>query len=507
MTSARQPADTLNALMRSLPSMNVVLDALQDAASQADGSETAMLCAALTSSTPRPLLREAIDDFLDKQRAVLRRGYILRPESLDIETLLPHIARHAAQFCTPHLRKVINATGVVIHTNLGRSLLAEEAADAVVEAARHYSNLEFNVETGERGSRYSHVEELICRLTGAEAALVVNNNAAAVLLVLDTLCAKREVVISRGELVEIGGSFRIPAVMEKSGCLLHEVGATNRTHFADYDNAINENTAALMKVHTSNYRIVGFTKSVSRKELADLAHKNGLPLLEDLGSGMLFGMVEFKTLGLDDEPAVRDVLKEGVDIVTFSGDKVLGGPQAGIIAGKAEYIAKIKKNQLGRALRIDKLTLAALEATLRLYLDPDLAKKRIPTLRMLTESKATLCRKAEILAETIREALHSAQLAVPYKVLLRDGSSRVGGGAFPECALPTSLVCVSSPGSSPNALYHALLRTTPPLVARVEHDFLCLDPRTIRDTEMTETATSFIQAFRLLADSAAKEAP
>lgn len=499
MTLKKQPTASLNSLMRSLPSMNAVLDAIRDAASQPDGSETAVLCAALSTSIPRPLLRDAIDDFLDSQRHAIREGRVQGVKKLHVGTLLPHIARHAAEFCAPHFRRVINATGVVIHTNLGRSLLAEEAVNAVTEAARRYSNLEFDTGTGERGSRYSHVESLICRLTGAEAALVVNNNAAAVLLMLDTLCKGREVIISRGELVEIGGSFRIPAVMEKSGCTLREVGATNRTHLADYAEAVTENTAALLKVHTSNYRMIGFTKAVPRKELAVLAKERGLPLLEDLGSGMLFTMAGLASCGLGDEPPVVEVLKDGVDVVTFSGDKVLGGPQAGIIAGRAEYIAKIKKNQLNRALRIDKMTLAALEATLRLYLDPDLAKERIPTLRMITYDKAELRWKAEELAETVSEALNSVAAGAPCTIVIRDGASRVGGGAFPECDLPTSLVCIASPEVTPDALHRALLRTNPPLVARVEHESLCLDPRTIRDDEVGETAAALARAFRILA--------
>ncbi len=482
-------------LLRSLPSMTVILDAFADPASASNDPEVTSLCALLTANLPRPLLREHIEGFIDTCRAAVRQGQLTNAAELSLSALLPRIVRHVASAGAPHFKRVLNATGVVIHTNLGRSLLADEAADAVRQAALSYSNLEFDLESGERGSRYSHVEPLICRLTGAEAALVVNNNAAAVFLVLDTLCKGREVVISRGELVEIGGSFRIPSMMEKSGCVLREIGATNRTHFADYRDAVSERTAALMKVHTSNYRIIGFTKEVSRRELAALAREKGLPLLEDLGSGVLFDMGGAGLPSLAGEPTAAQVLADGVDVVTFSGDKVLGGPQAGIIAGKAEYITRIKKNQLNRALRIDKLTLAALEATLRLYLDPELAKRRIPTLRMLCMGEEELRHRAEELAESLRAALASPDGHSPLEITIRKGNSRVGGGAFPECDLPTHLVCLGMPETAPNALQQALLRVQPPLLARVERNALCLDPRTLRDDEFPEAAAALSQAL------------
>lgn len=467
----------LSSLLRALPSMNTLLDALSGS-----GGEAAAL--------PRAYLRECIERFLENRREDIRAGRVSRAEELAPAILLPRLAAHVRAVSRPNFRRVLNAAGVIIHTNLGRGPLSREAVEAVAEAARHYSNLEFDLDVGARGSRYSHVEDLILRLTGAEAALVVNNNAAAVLLTLDTLCKGREVVVSRGELVEIGGSFRIPEVMEKSGCTLREVGATNRTHKRDYSAAINENTAAVMKVHASNFRMIGFTSQVERRELAALAKEHGLPLIEDLGSGTLFDFAGAGLPALAAEPTAARVLAEGVDVATFSGDKVLGGPQAGIIAGRAAYIDRIKRNPMNRALRIDKMTLAALEATLRLYLDPELAVRRVPTLRMICMSAKELRTRANRLARLIRKepALHEAEVTV------RPGVSRIGGGAFPEHDLPTHLVRVRVPALSPDALKQALLHTDPPLVARVEDDALCLDPRTLADEEIPLAARSLAQA-------------
>ena len=478
-------------LYRSLPSMNSVLEAFS---SREDGplAEARLF---LSASVPRPLLRESIENFLENCRAAISRGDIQAPEELTLSTLLPHILRHVQKLSRPHFRRVINATGVIIHTNLGRSLLPREAVRAVTEAATHYSNLEFDLNTGERGSRYSHVETLICRLTGAEAALVVNNNAAAVLLLLDTLCQGGEVLVSRGELVEIGGSFRIPEVMKKSGCLLKEVGATNRTHLKDYAAAITAQTAAFMKVHTSNYRIVGFTAEVSREDLAALAQKHGLPLLEDLGSGTLFDFAGAGLTHLAGEPLASKVLAQGVDVITFSGDKVLGGPQAGIIAGKAAFVERIKKNPLNRALRIDKLTLAALEATLRLYIDPELAIRKIPTLDMMCVTQEELTVRAGALARILEKRLSALLAPGSFSIVVRPDVSRAGGGAFPEHELPTCLVCICSDAHSPDSLRKALLTTNPPLVARVEEGALCLDPRTIEDSEYTLLTEAMAQAL------------
>ena len=474
---------TPSALFRALPAMDGILTALAfavDAAVRGQESVVALADAHALASAPRALVRQAVTEFLDSRREAIRQGRVQDAGQLALSVLLPDLARNVAVAVRPHFRRVLNATGVVIHTNLGRSVLAEEAVAAVTEACRHYSNLEFDLDTGGRGSRYSHVEALLCRLTGAESALVVNNNAAAVLLVLDTLCKGREVVVSRGELVEIGGSFRIPEVMERSGCLLREVGATNRTHARDYAAAIGPETAALMKVHTSNFLMRGFVKSVSRTEMASLAHEHGLPAIEDLGSGCLFNFAQAGAAYVAHEPTVQEAVASGMDVVTLSGDKVLGGPQAGIILGRTAFLDRIKHNPLNRALRIDKMTLAALEATLRLYLEPERAQKSIPTLRMMLASGEELQRRAKKLARMLRARLLEAGLGQS-AVSVRPGASRVGGGAFPESDLPTYLVAVAC--GKLEDVRQRLLTASPPLVVRLEQDALCLDPRTLLDEE------------------------
>lgn len=476
---------TSSNLYRALPAMDGVLAALAlavDAAAAGRESVVAPDDAHALVSAPRTLVRQAVTEFLDARREDIRQGRVRDAGELALPVLLPDLARSAAAAARPYFRRVLNATGVIIHTNLGRSVLAEEAVAAVTEACRHYSNLEFDLGTGERGSRYSHVESLLCRLTGAESALVVNNNAAAVLLVLDTLCKGREVVVSRGELVEIGGSFRIPDVMERSGCLLREVGATNRTHARDYAAAIDAETAALMKVHTSNFLMRGFVKSVSRAEMSALAHEHGLPAIEDLGSGCLFSFAQAGGLHGVHEPTVQEAVAGGMDVVTLSGDKVLGGPQAGIILGKAAYLDRIKRNPLNRALRIDKMTLAALEATLRLYLEPERAQRSIPTVRMMLASGEELQRRAKKLARMARTRFSGAGLG-HISIGVRAGASRVGGGAFPESDLPTHLVAVEC--GKQEEVRQRLLAASPPLVARLEQDALCLDPRTLADEEFS----------------------
>ena len=466
----------MSELFRHVPSVDAALTALE---------------AELRGSLPRPLVRELVNAFFERCREDVRAGRIERAEDLGLPRLLPRLAAFVRERGRPHFRRVLNATGVVVHTNMGRSLLCDEAVRAVAEACAHYSNLEFDLATGERGSRYSHVRDLLCRLTGAEDALVVNNNAAAVFLVLDTLAKGREVVVSRGQLVEIGGSFRIPDVMARSGAILREVGTTNRTHLADYERAVNPSTAALMRVHASNFRVVGFTSEVPLKELRPLADRHGLLVIEDLGSGNL---CEFPAPGLAGEPPVQSVVADGADVVTFSGDKALGGPQAGLIVGKKAAVERIKKNPLNRALRIDKMTLAALEATLRLYLDPEQAKARIPTLRMIGLSEAGLKSQAGRLARLIRSALGRE-----IEVSTRKGVSRVGGGAFPERDLPTTLVALAPRRPiGLEALRAALLATDPPLVGRVEADALCLDPRTLGQGEHALAVRALAQAVAAL---------
>jgi len=417
---------------------------------------------------PRGVVVEAVRGVLGGLRAALLRGESvdLRPEA---------VAAGVAQAVLPKLRRVVNATGVVLHTNLGRAVLCERALQAIAAAGGGYTNLEFDLNRGKRGERYALVEEILCRLTGAEAALVVNNNAAAVLLALSTLAAGREVIVSRGQLVEIGGSFRIPDVMRQSGAILVEVGTTNKTHLSDYRNAITERTALLLHVHMSNYRIVGFTREVSPAELSGLGREHGLPVMSDLGSGTLLDLRRF---GLPYEPTVQEIVGAGVDVVTFSGDKLLGGPQAGIIVGRREYIARMKRNPLTRAVRIDKLTLAALEATLREYLDPQEALTTIPTLRLLTRPLEELKALAGRLAGEL-----AAALGPEVAVWVEEGCSEVGGGALPTALPRTACVCLSFPELEAGEAARRLLRAEPPVVTRVERDALVLDLRTIDPAE------------------------
>ncbi|MDO9536256.1 MAG: L-seryl-tRNA(Sec) selenium transferase, partial [Bacillota bacterium] len=336
-------------------------------------------------------------------------------------------------------------------------------------------NLEISLKTGLRSSRYDHVEDFLCRITGAEGALVVNNNAGAVFLALNSLAAGREVIVSRGELVEIGGSFRLPEVMTSSGAVLAEVGATNRTYLKDYRGAINERTALLLKVHTSNYKVMGFTAAVNSRLLVELGKEYGLPVMDDQGSGVL---VDLSKYGLPYEPRVQDAVTAGVDIVTFSGDKLLGGPQAGLIVGKKRYLEKIRKNQLMRALRVDKLTLAALESTLRLYLDEEKALKEIPVLRMLTVSGDLLKKRAEILVRELREKVGES-----CRVGISQEKARVGGGSMPLVSLPSFQVTLDCPQIKPTALAERLRWGRPPVVARVRNEKVLLDLRSLREEE------------------------
>jgi L-seryl-tRNA(Ser) seleniumtransferase len=376
------------------------------------------------------------------------------------------------------LRRVINATGIILHTNLGRAPLCKEALERIVEVSRGYSNLEFDLATGKRGLRYDHIREILCELTGAEDALVVNNNAAAVLLVLSTLARGREAIVSRGELIEIGGEFRIPEVMERSGAVLREVGATNRTHLSDYEKAIGENTALIMKVHTSNFRIVGFTEEVPVPELVALGRRWGIPVMNDLGSGCFIRLEQY---GLQREPTVGDAVKEGADVITFSGDKLLGGPQAGIIVGKRDLLERIKKNPLNRALRIDKLTLAALEATAKLYLNEQGALAGLRSLAALTEPAEAAARRARRLLQLLKKA------GLPGVTLsLKKGSSMAGGGSLPTQQIPTTLVALRPENLSAARIDEKLRALPVPVVARIAEDELLFDPRTLAAEELPE---------------------
>jgi L-seryl-tRNA(Ser) seleniumtransferase len=375
----------------------------------------------------------------------------------------------------PNLRRVINATGVVIHTNLGRSLLAPEAVENLSVVASRYSNLEYDLDRGRRGSRYMAVRDLLCEITGAEDAMVVNNNAGAVLIGLETIAKGRTVVVSRGDLVEIGGSFRIPDIMAKSGAVLKEVGTTNRTHLRDYEHAIDADVGLLLKVHWSNYSIVGFTAQVPLRELVELGARHGIPVMEDLGSGTF---IDFARYGLLKEPTVQASVSSGADIVTFSGDKLLGGPQAGILVGRRKIIETIRKNPLNRALRIDKLTLAALESTLRLYRDEAQAVAAIPTLRMLTEPEDAIQARAEDLARRL-QGLADPRLHIEIVRL----ASKAGGGSLPLLELPSRCLKVRIDGLTANRLELKLRFNEPPIIGRIEDDAFLMDARTLQADE------------------------
>jgi L-seryl-tRNA(Ser) seleniumtransferase len=436
-------------------------------------------------SAPATIIKSSIQDIIKVQREKILAGTDCEP--LTEEQWVALFVSEIKTRLTSHLKRIYNGTGVVIHTNLGRSVLSESTTDKLVQAGGYYSNLEFDLETGQRGSRYSLVEDIICDLTGAEAALVVNNNAAAVLISLDTLAIGKEVIVSRGQLVEIGGSFRIPDVMAKSGATLVEVGATNRTHLHDYENAITDDTAMLLRVHTSNFRIIGFTSEVSPDEMVKLARQKGVVTMEDLGSGSLIDLSKY---GFPKEPTVQEIVKAGVDVVTFSGDKLLGGPQAGIIVGNKSIIDKIKKNPLNRALRIDKFTLAALESVLREYYDMEEALQTVPTLKMLTTSPVLLKKRGQSLLRRIKAKLNQSCV-----LQLIPTVSRVGGGALPEYSIDSWALQIKPLTMQLSQLERGLRKLVTPIIGRIENDCLLLDVRTIQDRELHELATLLIQFF------------
>lgn len=439
---------------------------------------------------PRALVLTAIHQVLEEIRREIKAGEGLEePSSLSVERVSERIGEKVELLNRPSLRPVINATGIVVHTNLGRSLLAESVLQKFRPLAGGYSNLEFDLNRGERGSRYVHVEGILKEITGAEAAMVVNNNAAAVLLTLDTLAGGREVIVSRGQLVEIGGSFRVPDVMKRSGAKMVEVGTTNKTHPADYEQAIGPDTGLLLRVHQSNFQIVGFSEEVETSTLVDLGRKYGVPVMEDLGSGCF---VDFSKYNLLKEPTVQEVVSQGVDVVTFSGDKMLGGPQAGVILGRKDLIDAVRKNQLTRALRIDKLTLLALEETLRIYRDEQAALREIPTLRMILQSHRSLKLKARRLVRLI-----GAVDQGNFTFGLAGGDSKVGGGALPLLSMPSSLLALSPGKLSAHTIESRLRAYDPPIIARVEKERVLLDVRTIQDKELGTVARA-IQALAVL---------
>ena len=450
--------DVHRRLLRQLPSVDEMLEHFYEQSQ--------------TTKIPRTVVLKAIRLALEKNRQqILAVKAAELPESLDRADLITEIKKQLACSQQAHLIPLINATGVIIHTNLGRSPLAEAAMEQIFQVAAHYSNLEYNLAAGKRGSRHDHLEYLLTELTGAEAALVVNNNAGAVFLTLNTMAQGREVIVSRGQLVEIGGSFRMPDVMRASGAILREVGATNKTHLFDYENAISAETAMLLKVHTSNYRIMGFTKEVPLAEMVELGKKYTLPVVEDLGSGCFLDLSRY---GIEKEPTVTEALQTGADLILFSGDKLLGGPQAGLVIGDKVWIDKLKTNPLTRALRPDKLTLAGLEATLRLYRDEKEAIQAIPTLRMITQPLTLIKRRAQSLIRKLRRGIPPEN-----KLTIVPTVARVGGGSLPQTELPSCAIGLAGPNWPPHKLDEALRAANPPVIARLEHQMLLLDARTI----------------------------
>ena len=444
-------------LLRQIPAVNELLGrtALRD----------------LQAHAGRRLVVESTRRVLRRLRDRIVEGSL---SSVSLEALEQEIVIEAEAAARFSLRAVINASGVVLHTNLGRAPLAREALDHLAEVSTCYSNLEYDLDRGARGKRDAHTDRLFCQLLGAEKTLLVNNNAAAVLLALNTLAEGAEVVVSRGELIEIGGSFRIPDVCAKSGAILREVGTTNRTRIGDYAAAISERTRVLLRVHPSNFRILGFTERPSLEEFVELAQRHNLISMEDLGSGCL---VDLSPHGIRDEPTASASLSAGVDVITFSGDKLLGGPQAGILAGRREPLERIRKNPLFRALRVDKLTIAALEATISLYLQGK--TQAIPALRMIQLSRQAIHQRAACLAERI--SAHPQ-----FSARVQDGDSLIGGGSTPAQALPTALLAVTHSRHSAQELERFLRQNSPPVIARVEQDALLLDLRTVFEEQDEE---------------------
>lgn len=426
-------------------------------------------------------LREKLDQIRSEILAMDSDPAEYPAEKLELDQILAELVSELEAESDLGLKKVINAGGVIIHTNLGRSLLPKKALQKVNEVAADYSNLEFDLETGNRGYRYNRIKKLLQDLTGAESAVVVNNNAAAVMIILAAMVKNKEVIIARGEMVEIGGSFRIPDVMENSGADLKEVGSTNKVYLEDYLNAVTENTAALIKVHTSNYRVTGFTHSVSAAEMVEAAHAEGLPVIEDLGSGVLFDLSQY---GLPYEPTVQEGIAAGIDVLSFSGDKILGGPQAGIIVGQEKYLAQIESHPLMRALRVDKMTLAALEETLKLYYNFDDALKEIPSLQMITE-KAEAAKKR---AEKLKEKLEAA--ADDFEAEIIETKAKVGGGAYPLSTFDSYGVALALKDKSTEEFVYQLRQLKVPVIARIHADQAIFDLKTVSEANLDTLADS-----------------
>jgi L-seryl-tRNA(Ser) seleniumtransferase len=449
-------ADQTATLLRELPSIDRLLNHAR--------------CAALLTCYNRDYVTQKCRAALDQLRANIRQG---KGQFLNDDAILDQVEAQVELESRPGHIRVVNATGTILHTNLGRALLSQAAIDAMVAVAGKPINLEYDLAAGKRGKREETLEQLLVDLTGAEAATVVNNNAAAVLLGLNSLAQGKEVIVSRGELIEIGGAFRIPEIMAKSGAILREVGATNRTHPADYENAINENTALLLKVHTSNYKVVGFTAEVTLEQMVAIGKQHHLPVMEDLGSGALIDLSQY---GLSKEPLVGERIAAGADVVTFSGDKILGGPQAGLMVGKKELIGKMNKNHLQRALRCGKVTLAALEATLRRYRQSPNIVEEIPTLRAFTRSVDEVRGMGQSVLPKLEAALGNG-----YQLSLQDSTSQIGSGALPTEELPTVVITVAHPKRGANAIAKQFRQADPPIIGRIQDDKFLLDLRTIFD--------------------------
>lgn len=445
-----------NELYRSIPKVDVLLD---------DQTVQAMI-----HKYSRDTVMESIRTEMEKLRAFIGKCEDEEDAVNQIEMLIPHIEMTVAALHRPNMRMVINGTGTILHTNLGRAPISMEHMKKVAALATGYSNLEYNLEAGMRGERYSHFEKLLCKITGAEAAMAVNNNASSVLLILSSLAKGGEVIVSRGELIEIGGKFRIPDVMEQSGASLVEVGTTNKTHYSDYEEAITENTKALLKVHTSNYRIVGFTDTVEIDGLIPLSKEHEIPVVEDLGSGVLIDLAKY---GLTHEPTVQESVAKGADVVCFSGDKLLGGPQAGIIVGKKKYIDMMKKNQLTRALRIDKFTAATLELVLQEYLSEENAVQNIPVLRMITKSREETAQDASRLIRMLKRQ------GLPARIEKKPCESQIGGGSLPLERLPSTAVVIHPLNISVPELEERMRLLPVPVIPRVANDAIYLDMRTL----------------------------
>ena len=462
-----------NMLYRSIPKVDVLLEN-QDIVT-------------LIENHHRDVVVDVIREEIDKLRNFIKENDDVNLIEEKINNLIENIKISTEKVYSYNIKKVINGTGTILHTNLGRAIISKKHADYLSEVVTSYSNLEYNLEEGKRGERYSHFEKLICKITGAEAAMAVNNNAAAVMLVLSSMAAEKEVIVSRGELVEVGGKFRIPDVMKSSNAHLVEIGTTNKTHLEDYEDAISENTGAFLKVHTSNFKILGFTESVSIEELCKLGREKDIPVIEDIGSGVLIDLSKY---GLEYEPTVQDSIKAGVDVVSFSGDKLLGGPQAGIIVGKKKYIDKMKKNPLTRAFRIDKFTATILEMIFHEYLNEEDAIKNIPVLSLITKDLKEIEKNANALFNKIENLKNVADINI------KDTLSQIGGGSLPAERIKSKSVTIMPKNISTQSLEAKLRAGKNPVVGRISEEKLILDMRTVLEDEIDILAQKLIDILK-----------